>query len=203
MPGLQVLPFANILGCVPVGYIYSIKLKVTNMSPLPEKLKISCNQPLDEPNQMKHSYMPVSLAPGMSKVVQLELHATAERTARYEVIILQENMERLAKELVFFIVDPAQYKSVSNTLSAANKRPYVDCVSIVGKITAKDESSLTNKSQTISTALIGDDEMEVNTLILSLSALNQEAFFGIIPGNQYHADCGERVLGPSDAAAAS
>ena len=168
MSGLQVLPFATAMGCIPVGYIYSIKLKVTNMTPYPEKLKIFCEQPADEPNQIKHNYMPVSLAPGMSKNIQLELHASVEKTAKFEVVILQQSMDRIVKEITFFIVEPQQYKSVSDTLAAANKRPYQDCVAIVGKIAPKEEPSLTNKSQTFSTALIGDDEMEVRQVLVSM-----------------------------------
>lgn len=130
------------------------------MSPYPQKLKISCDQPPEEPNQMKHNYMPVALAPGMSRAIQLELHATVVKTARYEIIILQESMERIVKEIKFFICDPLQYKTISNSLSMANKLPYEDCVTIVGTIASKEEPSLTNKSEPFSTALIGDDEME-------------------------------------------
>jgi hypothetical protein len=159
---LQIFPQVTALGCIPVGYIYSIKMKVTNLSPYPEKLKISCTQPSGEPNILKLSYLPVSLAPGMSKSVQMELHATIEKTSKYEILILQESMGKIVKDLTFFVVDIAQYRSLSNNLSAVNKKPYEDCVTIVGKVPTNEES-LINKSQTFSTALIADDEMEVSS----------------------------------------
>ena len=200
---IQVVPFTSTFGCIPVGFIYSIKLKVTNTSPYPEKLKISCEQPNDEPNEIKHKYMPVSLAPGMSKIVQLELHATVEKTSTYEVVILQENMETLVKTVKLFVMDPQQYKSVSNSLSAVNKRPYEDCVTIVGKITPKDETSLINKSQTFSTALIGNDEMEVLMMSTIDTALSTHGYYPFRIGALYNAPSRVCVLGPPGSAASN
>ena len=158
---LQIVPDVKAMGCVPTGYIYSIKLKVTNLSPYPEKIKILYTQPNDEPNILKHSYMPASLAPGMGKTIQMELHATVEKTSKYQIVIKQETNQEIIKELVFFVVDPIMYKNISNTLAVADRRPYESCVTIVGKVPS-NENSLANKSLTFSTALITDDDMEVS-----------------------------------------
>lgn len=155
---IQLTPFQTTLGCIPVGYVYLIELKLTNISPTPEKIKIFCHKPKDEPNNLIYNYTSILLAPGMGKTIKLELHADHEKTSKYVLEVLSASGDKLKKTLTFFIVKSIQYKSIRNALSLVRKRCYHDCVRILRRVHSM-ESTFTNS--TFSTALITDADLEV------------------------------------------
>jgi hypothetical protein len=156
---IQFSPDVPIFGCVPSGYHYKLYIKLTNVSPIPEKLKISCVRGDDEPNVIRFNYLPILLAPGMAKTIMIELDGVYERTSKYELYVTLSDRTRLRREIVVHVIDEMKYKTLASGLRVMNRKPYTDGIVVAGRLESAD--NLSDADTLFSTALIDDDDIEV------------------------------------------
>ena len=157
---IQFSPDVPVFGCVPAGYHYKLYIKLTNVSPTPEKLKISCVKGEDEPNIIRFNYLPILLAPGMAKTIVIELDGVYEKTSKYELFVTLSDKTRLRREITVHIINEAKYKTLASGLRVMNRKPYTDGIVVVGRL--ESEESKSDAGTLFSTALIDDDDMEVS-----------------------------------------
>ena len=145
-------------GCVPIGYSYKLFIKLTNVSPMPEKLKVSC-EPVDgETNPLRFNYLPLLLAAGMHKTLMFEFDAVHEKTSKYNLYVTTAN-KKLFRQLEIHVLSEPRFRTLTNGLRVLNKKAYSDNVVVASVFSCEENTSMAQSM--FSTAMMADEDLEV------------------------------------------
>ncbi len=145
-------------GCVPAGYSYKLFIKLINVSPLPEKLKVSCEPVEGETNPLRFNYLPLLLAAGMHKTLMFEFDALNEKTSKYNLYVMTST-KQLFRQLEIHVLSEPRFRILNNGLRVLNKKAYSDNVAVASTLTSEENASMAQSM--FSTAMMADEDLEV------------------------------------------
>lgn len=161
MEAITITPDDPTFGCVRAGFIYTLRVRVTNVSPLPQRVKVMCQTVDGETNTFIFKYLPVMLASGIAQTLEIGFHALEPRTSKCNFIIMLENRSKITRMLTVYVMNDADYKILNDALRRRGEQSYRNGIEVVGRLPQAGSIMLEENESLFSTALIPEEEMEV------------------------------------------
>ena len=167
MSSVMLSPSPLGLGCVSVGFAYSLKICLTNVGTILERFKITMDSEAqnDTENKMKCVYTPQSLAPGMQMIIKVIFHAKENNHASFPISITRGSDKAVeTHHITALVVPPDNFKKITRNLKFKNKDIYAEGVECIGAISLTQSSFIGEGAPSMySENLISDDEFEVDS----------------------------------------
>lgn len=164
MSSVMLSPSPLGLGCVSVGFAYSLKVCLTNVGTILERFKITMDidAQIDTENKMKCIYKPQSLAPGMQMIIKVIFHAKENNHASFPITITRGSDKSIETHYITaLVVPPDNFKKITRNLKFKNKDIYAEGVECIGAISLTQSSFIGEGAPSMySENLISDDEFE-------------------------------------------
>lgn len=169
MTSIALNPEIPSFGCVAVGFVYSLKVVLTNVGPVMERFKVALeDRPEDEEeNKIKCIYTPHPSAPGMQSVIKLVFYAKCTNHHNFSIRITR-GIDKFSETFAItaLVVSSDSFKKISHGLKMKKKEVYAPGVSCLGTVSATQSSIIGEGYPSIYTeSLISDEELEDLKLI--------------------------------------
>lgn len=165
MTSIALSPETTTFGCVSVGFAYSLKIYLTNISNILERYKITLDgKPENESdNRMKCVYSPQPLAPGMQALIKIVFHAKENDHVSFPLCIMRGSDRMVETHSITALVVPSDnFKKISRNLKFKNQEVYSAGVECMGAISLTEASFIGEGAPSMySENLISDEELEV------------------------------------------
>jgi hypothetical protein len=166
MTTIALSPDTLTLGCVSIGFAYTLKIHLTNVGTISERYKITLeDKPENETeNKMKCVYSPQPLAPGMQTVIKIVFHAKENNHVCFPLCITRGSDRVLETKypITALVVPSDNFKKISRNLKFKNKEVYSSGVECIGAISLTQSSFIVDGAPSMySENLISDEDFEV------------------------------------------
>jgi hypothetical protein len=173
MSAISLSPEALTLGCVSIGFAYSLKIYITNVGTVLERYKVTLeDKPENETeNKMKCVFSPQPLAPGMQTVIKIIFHAKENNHVSFPLCITRGS-DRITETfpITALVVPSDNFKKISRNLKLKNKEVYSAGVECIGAISLTQSSFLGDGAPSMySENLISDEDFEARFLLLFMT----------------------------------
>lgn len=164
MSTVGLVPDPPSFGCVSAGFVYRIRLYLSNLGQELDRyrLSVSTNND-DDPNIVTCDYKLTRLAPGVGVYFNLDLRAVECHQTSYTIVINKESTKISETKIVSALVIPRDvFKKVAKSLMLRNRGIYATGVKCIGQLSGDWSCpSIVSGAPTIySEALIDDEELD-------------------------------------------
>lgn len=154
-------------GSVSIGFVYKLRLVITNVSPVLDQYKITCENTRNNPQNSFVFHSPqVSIAPGMSTALLMEFRATSIGDFDCALKIVQASDRSLQKiNITATVITHDAFKRISRALAldSAKTSLYAPGVKCVGQIPPEGGDSYLSGAPSVFTEnMIDDEDLEVS-----------------------------------------
>jgi hypothetical protein len=147
MSGAHFSPDAPEFGFVCGGYVYSLKIVLTNYGREMKRFRPSCNNCSDQSNPVTCSNLPITLAPGVSAPVYVQLRANNPCQLTFEFSVICESTKSSSYRIISALIIPVStFKSISSYLLLKGRDIYssgVKCIGHTGNFDGSEGSPTT------------------------------------------------------------
>lgn len=160
----RIYPDPPSFGYVSVGFIYKLKVILTNTSNTIDRFKITIqSDDKNDINTIISNYKINNIAPGMNIIFYLELRAEICYETTYTIFI-SKSLSKLTETKVIsaLIIPQDSFKKIAKSLVLRNQKIYAPGVKCIGQLTGENAGpSIISGAPTIySENLIDDEELE-------------------------------------------
>ena len=121
---LSLTPSVLDFGCVAQGFNYGLEATIRNNDIRTQRIRVFCNRIMGpDQNHVTATTVNHPIAPGMTTVIKIELHAeTSGTTSQYEIVVIAEHNNLELRATVNSIVVPMDiFKCYAKSLALQNK----------------------------------------------------------------------------------
>ena len=162
---IDVYPEHLSFGCVAVGFVYALTVKITNKGPKPQAFKVRIVPNPDvqrDDSRVRVKFVPMKIAPGVKQEFHLELVASSPGAQSFDLQITQGiNKLPLLFTIKALIVPLEVFKHVAKSLSLQKRPIYTNGVVPMGAMGTADDSRsvVTGRASILSEAIMDDADL--------------------------------------------